>query len=156
MTTPHQPTRGTRAGVLRSDRGQAVVEFMIVFPLLVLLVFGIIEMGAAWRTYQVTTNAAREGARLTVLPSANEDDIRAAIADRLTEGGLNPSDATIDFVCDSGDCFGAGRTTGAGAEVRIAYPFNFVLLGPIADYVAGGGDSFGSVTMQTGFVMRIE
>lgn len=155
MTKPIEPRKFRRPGS-RADGGQALVEFLIVLPLLALLIFGIIEMGAAWRTYQVTTNAAREGARLTILPNASEDAIRAAIGDRLTEGGLTAGAATIDFICASGDCFGAGRETGAGAEVRISYPFDFVFLGPIADYVAGDGDDFGSVTMQTGFVMRIE
>ena len=40
----------------RSEARQALVEFLIVMPVLVLLIFGIIEMGAAWQTYQVTTN----------------------------------------------------------------------------------------------------
>lgn len=139
----------------KNDQGQALVEFMIVFPLLVLLIFGIIEMGAAWRTYQVTTNAAREGARLTVLPNADEADVRAAIANRLVNGGLDPASATVAFNC-SGSCFGSGRSTGEGAEVEIAYPFDFVLLGPIAEYVGGDGSAYGRVTMRSGFVMRIE
>lgn len=139
----------------QADRGQALVEFMVVFPLLVLLVFGIIEMGAAWRTYQVTTNAAREGARLTVLPNANETEVRTAISNRLVNGGLDPANATVEFNC-SASCFGAGRVTGEGAEVRISYPFDFVLLGPIATYVGGDGSAYGRVTMQSGFVMRIE
>ncbi len=139
----------------RSEAGQALVEFLIALPILALLVFGIIEMGAAWRTYQVTTNTAREGARLTVLPNADEADVRAQMADRLTQGGLNPANATIDFVC-TGACFGSTRTTGEGVEVRIAYPFDFIFLGPIANYIGGDGSAYGTVTMQTGFVMRIE
>ena len=138
-----------------SEAGQALVEFLIAMPVLVLLIFGIIEMGAAWRTYQVTMNTAREGARLTVLPNADEVTVRAAMADRLTQGGLDPATATIEFVC-TGACFGAARTTGEGAEVRISYPYSFIVLGPIADYVTGNGAAYGTVTMQTGFVMRIE
>jgi hypothetical protein len=130
------------------------VEFIIVFPVLLLLLFGIIEMGAAWRTYQVTTNAAREGARLTVLPSADEDEIRDAIDERLLRGGLSPADATIEFDC-GGDCFGGAASPGDPAEVRISYPFQFAFLGPIMDYM-GATDALGSVTMETGFVMRIE
>ena len=51
---------------------------------------------------------------------------------------------------------GAARTTGEGAEVRISYPYSFIVLGPIADYLTGNGAAYGTVTMQTGFVMRIE
>ena len=137
------------------SRGQALVEFLIALPILLFLVFGIIEMGSALRTYQVATNTAREGARLTVLPNALEADVRAAMDIRLTQGGLDPANATITFVCTAA-CFGATRTTGEGAEVRVSYPYDFVLLGPIADYFSGDGSAFGTVTMQTGFVMRIE
>ncbi len=141
---------------MRSDCGQALVEFMIAAPILLLLVFGIIEMGAAWRTYQVTTNTAREGARLTILPNSDESQVRADMAQRLSQGGLAPGSATIEFICAGGDCFSAGRTTGAGAEVRVSYPYSFILLGPIANYVTGDGSAYGTVNMQTGFVMRIE
>ena len=89
-----------------SEAGQALVEFLIVLPVLVLLIFGIIEMGAAWRTYQVATHTAREGARLTILPNADEIAVRAAMADRLIQGGLDPAGATIEFVC-AGVCFGS-------------------------------------------------
>jgi len=140
---------------LASESGQALAEFMIAFPVLVLLIFGIIEMGAAWRTFQVATSTAREGARLTILPSADETAVRAEMANRLTQGGLNPTNATIDFVC-SADCFAASRTTGEGAEVRVTYPFTFVFLAPIANYLSGNGGAWGRVNMETGFVMRIE
>ncbi len=90
-----------------------------------------------------------------MLPNADEGNVRAAMAQRLTQGGLDPANATIDFVC-SGACFGGGRVTGEGVEVRIAYPFDFIFLGPIADYIGGDGSVYGTITMQTGFVMRIE
>jgi hypothetical protein len=77
------------------------------------------------------------------------------MATRLTQGGLDPASATIDFICTV-DCFAAGRTTGEGAEVRVTYPFSFVFLGPIVNYIGGNGSAWGTVNMETGFVMRIE
>ena len=47
----------------RSDDGQAIVEFAIVLPVLVLLVFGITQFGLAFRNYISITDAARVGAR---------------------------------------------------------------------------------------------
>ena len=136
------------------DGGQALVEFLIAAPILVLLVSGIIEGGAAWQTHRVATSTAREGARLTTLPNADEIQVRADMSRLLTQGGFAPGSATIDFICAGGDCFQADQTAGAGAEVRISYPFNFVFLGPIADYVTGAGSAYRSITMQTGFVME--
>ena len=106
--------------------------------MLVFLIFGIIEMGAAMRTYQAVTHTAREGARLTSFPGAVEAEVRTSMANRLTSGGLSPPDATIEFLCE-GICFGPGRVSGATAEARVSYPFDFVVLGPIADYLVGDG-----------------
>jgi Flp pilus assembly protein TadG len=154
MNTLSSRPMGPR-GRLTSKRGQALAEFMIVLPVLVLLIFGLIEMGAAWRTFQVATNTAREGARLTVLPSAVEADVRTEMDARLRQGGLDPANATFAFNCTN-PCFGSGRVTGEGAEVRVSYPFQFVFLGPIVNYIGGNGGAWGTITMETGFVMRIE
>jgi Flp pilus assembly pilin Flp len=49
--------------MLKSERGAAAVEFALVVPVLVLLVFGIIQFGRAYNLYLTATAAAREGAR---------------------------------------------------------------------------------------------
>ena len=59
---------GNAENQFTSQKGQATAEFLLVLPVLVFLIFGIIEMGAAMRTYQAVTHTAREGARLTSLP----------------------------------------------------------------------------------------
>ena len=140
---------------LRSEKGQAALEFSVVLPVLALLVFGVIEMGAAWRTHHVVAHTAREGARLTILPGAIEDEVRTEMANRLVQGGLAPGDATIEFLCE-GACFAANRAQGAPIEARVSYPHAFRLLGPIANYLGGDGSVYGSVTIQTGIVMSVE
>jgi hypothetical protein len=54
-----------RAG--RGEDGAAAVEFALLLPLLVLLVFGIIHFGLAFNSRIQATNAAREGARLAAI-----------------------------------------------------------------------------------------
>ncbi len=53
----------TRFVELRSDSGQTIVEFAIVLPILVLLLFGISQFGVAFHNYLAITDAARVGAR---------------------------------------------------------------------------------------------
>jgi Flp pilus assembly protein TadG len=48
---------------LRSERGSVAVEFAIIFPILMLLVFGIIDFGHAWYMKHMMSDASREGAR---------------------------------------------------------------------------------------------
>ncbi len=53
-----------------SERGVAAVEFAIIFPLMLLLMFGIIEFGTMMYDQIMVTNAAREGARWGSVQSA--------------------------------------------------------------------------------------
>lgn len=139
----------------RSRRGQAIVELLIALPVLALLLFGILEMGSAWRTSHVLTQAAREGSRLAALPTSTEDQVRAAIDDRLASGGLAPGSASVSFTCTSG-CFDASRPAGTRIETRISYPVSFVVLAPIANYVSGTGADYQPRALQSVFVMRSE
>lgn len=62
---------GNQPGSRRApERGAEVLEFAIVLPLLVALLFGIFTMARAYNIYQTITRAAREGAREAVLPSS--------------------------------------------------------------------------------------
>lgn len=94
---------------LRDQRGAAAVEFALVLPILLLLVFGIIEFGFIFNRWITVTHAAREGVRVLSLTGDIEDDPaaldtaifaaqEAALAtapDILTEitctGGLEPN-----------------------------------------------------------------
>lgn len=62
----------------RSD-GASAVEFALVLPVLVILVFGITEFGRLFMQDQTVGNAAREGARLGVQPDATCGDVRARV-----------------------------------------------------------------------------
>ena len=57
-----QLSRGTRA--LRCESGQALVEFALVFPIFMLMLFGLIDVGRLVYTNSAVSQAAREGARL--------------------------------------------------------------------------------------------
>ncbi len=50
------------------ERGAELVEFAFVFPTLLLVMLGIIDFGFLFQRYEVVTNAAREGARVAILP----------------------------------------------------------------------------------------
>jgi Flp pilus assembly protein TadG len=54
---------------VRAQSGAEVIEFALTLPLMLLVVLGIIEFGFLFQQYEVVTNAAREGARVAVLPT---------------------------------------------------------------------------------------
>ncbi|HEY7146387.1 MAG TPA: TadE/TadG family type IV pilus assembly protein [Streptosporangiaceae bacterium] len=126
------------------DRGAAAVEFALVLPLLLLLVFAIIDFGRALSAQITLTQAAREGARLTALGQPNVVSRTQAAA-----VGLSPVDVTVTS-CP------AGAGPSANGVVAASYSFSFVTpVGAIAGLLGGGG--FGSpVTLTAQGVMPCE
>ena len=73
----------------RSERGAAIIETAITLPIVLLVCVGIFEFGRAYQTWQVMTNAAREGARVAVLPNPVAGAADARVREYLQMGGLN-------------------------------------------------------------------
>ena len=133
----------------RNSRGQALVEFALVMPLLLILVISVFEFGRAWNLHQTITDAAREGARKAVIAdnSVTLDSVNAAVANRIAASGFDPADATITLP----DGFHAG--TGQVTSVRIEYPFRFTFLRVLIGLLA---QNDGVVTVATEARMRNE
>ena len=79
--------------VYRSHRkqrqGAAVVEFAVVAPVFVLLVFGMIEFGRAVMVQQVLVNASREGARQAVLDGSTVAEIEDRVSTYLDASSVD-------------------------------------------------------------------
>ena len=134
----------------RADAGQSLAEFAILLPILMGVVIGIFEFGRAWNIDQVLTNAAREGARLAVIPTSSEDDVIAVVEQALANAGLDPSLAAIEPS-------GIGDGYGTPAELAVEYPYEFTFLGPIMAFLGDGeGDTPGAITLNSRITMRNE
>lgn len=142
----------------RDARGQSLVEFVLALPILLVIVFGIIEFAAAWRNYQVVTNVAREGARLAVIPTSDDAAVRARIDSLLVQSGLRLSNRTTTLTCNGTPGLCSGPTgTGKPDEVRLDYQHTFVVLGPVLDLMCiGCGTGYGTITLSSLAVMRNE
>jgi Flp pilus assembly protein TadG len=86
---------------LRSEKGQEVVEFALVIPLLFLLIFGIIDFSNIIFSYDTISNATREGARYGIIHPTDYNGIRTA-ARRLTTG-LDPGALQINVTQPEGN-----------------------------------------------------
>jgi Flp pilus assembly protein TadG len=68
----------------------------LIFPTLLLVVLGIIDFGFLFQRYEVVTNAAREGARVAILPGYADADVQARVNAYLTAAGLtDPSTVVV-------------------------------------------------------------
>jgi Flp pilus assembly protein TadG len=135
-----------------SQSGQAVIELALTLPLLLVIVMGIFDFGLMFQRYEVVTNAAREGARVGVLPNYSTADAQARAQQYLTSGGLSSASATINAAV-AATTFGTPPKTVNQVTVTVAYPYTYPFIGPILNLVGG---SLGSVTLQGVSTMRVE
>jgi Flp pilus assembly protein TadG len=133
----------------RRSRGQALVEFALILPVLMLLLLGIIEFGRAWNVKQVLTDAAREGARLSVVgdPSVTQQSqVDTRIKQVVSRAGIDSTQVTITYP----DGFRTG--TGNITTVQLSLPFRFVALHRLAALVTNNG----VMTLRSAARMRNE
>ena len=139
----------------RSQRGAALIEAAFTLPLLLFVCVGIIEFGRLYQTWQVMTNAAREGARVAVLPTSPTGAVESRVRQYLQMGGLN-SDPSVGVNTTAVPVsLGAGATA-SGSRVTVTYPFTFMVLQPIAQLVVSGATVGAPITISTSATMRNE
>lgn len=104
----------SRERLWRRDDGAVAVEFALVLPILVILVFGIIQFGLFFNRQQGVHAAAREGARIAALSSTTSDEIVSRVDDALS-GVSVPSGRTITITSTG---YSYSTTGSAGDSTR--------------------------------------
>ena len=140
---------------IKSERGAALLEAAITIPMLLLVSVGIFEFGRAYQTWQILTNAAREGARISVLPDSSSSDITTRVKQYMQDGQLSAVNSASVGVNRSAVLNVNGRSVSA-SQVSIDYPFSFIVLQPVARLVAPQTSLGGAVVMHAQAVMRNE
>ncbi|MBZ5557614.1 MAG: pilus assembly protein [Acidobacteriia bacterium] len=140
---------------LAGERGNALIETALTLPLVLLVSVSIFEFGRAFQTWEVLTNAAREGARVAVLPGTTAADVQNRVAAYLASGQLdNAANATV--VVDQNAAVSIGAATTAASLVTVNYPFTFIVLQPVAQLVVKGATLGAPFTMVASAEMRNE
>jgi Flp pilus assembly protein TadG len=134
----------------RSERGAELIEFALVLPLLVFIIAGIVDFGMMFRTYEAVTNAAREGARVGVLPGYEDPlDVEARVDAYLAASGLTGTSTTTAPIVTVATPAG----TFTARSVNVQYVYEFAVLGAAAPLFGG---NFGTITLNAVSVMRTE
>jgi Flp pilus assembly protein TadG len=134
----------------RSERGAELIEFAILVPILLFIIAGIVDFGMMFRTYEAVTNAAREGARVGILPGYEDPaDVQARVDAYLAASGLTGPRTTTPEVVTVATPAG----TFNARSVRVQYTYQFAVLGGFAPLFGG---NFGSITLGAVSVMRTE
>src|SRR4051812_6246144 len=119
---------------LTNERGTALLEAAITIPLLLLVAVGIFEFGRAYQTWQVLTNAAREAARVSVLPNPVAGAPEARARTYMQDGGL-PGYSTASVTVNRNASVTVNGNAVPASLVTINYPFQFIVLQPVAQLV---------------------
>jgi hypothetical protein len=77
---------------IRRPKGQDLVEFALTFPLLILMVYVIFDLGRVVYYYSALQNAVREGARWGIVHPDDVGGVVMIVQDRAL--GLNPAELT--------------------------------------------------------------
>ena len=152
--------RGRVSRLLRSRRGQSLVEFSLVLPVLLIMVFGIIDFGLGLRSYISLTNATREGARFAAVgnpagsfPSQCDGTTTTTVIGRtcVAVEGLNRSNITSVTVT-----YPDGQ--GPGNSVIVSADYTYQYITPLGDIIHffSGGTLTETLPLSTSTDMRLE
>jgi Flp pilus assembly protein TadG len=136
---------------VRSERGAVLIEFALVFPLLLLVTLGIIDFGLLFQQYEVLTNAAREGARVSVLPGYSAADVEDRVEQYLQATSLSGTTVTTNVAAPTTVNLGPSCIKVIAVTVSFDHDFSFV--GAIMSYF---GSSMGTKTLTATSTMRSE
>ncbi|WP_052352886.1 TadE/TadG family type IV pilus assembly protein [Neobacillus dielmonensis] len=108
---------------MKSENGQSLVEFALVLPVLIMLLFGIVDFGRAFHAYLTIDHAGREAARAASI-GKNDSEIKQIAKNQGVDISLKEEWVSVS-------------TTTSGSEkiatITITYPFQFItpVLGPL-------------------------
>jgi Flp pilus assembly protein TadG len=151
-----------------NQRGAAIVEFAIILPLLLLLIFGMIEFSLLMYNKAMITNASREGARrgivyrvdTTTNPVSDAPltvtQIKAEVTSYLSNHLITFSPTVTTHTTNitrpvdpiSGDIM---------LNVQVSYPYQFLVFPAIASLIGSGGTTIpDTITLSSATQMRME
>lgn len=137
---------------IRNQRGAALLETAITIPLILLVTVSIFEFGRAYQTWQVLTNAAREGARVAIIAGTTDAAVDSAVRNYMQNGQL-PAFSSATVTIERTVPFGMNTAS----RITVAYPFNFTVLNPVIRLVnATSTAGQGTTMMQSSALMRNE
>jgi Flp pilus assembly protein TadG len=143
-----------------SGNGQGLVEFALALPVILLIFFGIFDMGRAVFAYNTVANAAREGARVAIVnqiptsPDCNQNkpienplaphwSVQMCAANAGTSLGIKDTDVTVTYSRPPGTTLkcpaeqGPGTPVNVGCIASVKVVYTFHALTPVIGAIVG-------------------
>jgi Flp pilus assembly protein TadG len=135
---------------IKGQKGTAAVEFAIILPLLVLMLFGTVEFGLLLFNQQVITNASREGARAGIVVGAQrltDGQISAVVGNYCSNNLISFDGNTTPSVAINPSGNRDGSTFGTDLTVTVTFDYDFLVLSNLG---------FGPQTLDGTTLMKME
>jgi len=130
----------------KGEHGQSLVEFALVIPIFLLVLFAIVDFGMAFHAWITVTNSAREGARVGAV-RASSTDIEQRVRDTATS--LDQANLSVAVTNAEGQ---------PGGSVVVDVSYDYSLMTPLADLLnlVSGGTIPATLSLSSTADMRLE
>jgi Flp pilus assembly protein TadG len=129
---------GRKRATIGNKRGQSLIEFTLVMPILLLMMTGMLSFGFALHNYLILANVVTAGAQVLAISRGQTTDpcATATAAVKSTVLGLTTANLSFTFVINgttytttSCTAAAAGMVQGASAQVAATYPCILAIVG---------------------------
>ncbi len=110
-----------RPGLVRSERGQALIELAFILPIMFVFLLVLVDFGLALDRREVIQHAVREGARFGAVHPGTTDIITETV--NQSEGVLNATEVSVCY--DTGPNGEAAGNVGSYVRVSADYTYGF-------------------------------
>lgn len=114
----------------KTEKGQAIVEMALILPILIMILFGIVEFGRVLNTYIVMTNLSREAARAGAIGSA-DTSINDLVKNSAADSGFDSTQVSVTISPTSL----SKRARGTSVKVTVSYPVD--IIAPVIGEIIG-------------------
>lgn len=131
----------------KNEKGQSIVEFALILPILLFLIMGIVQFGLILSGYVTVSNAAREGARVGIIEKDN-----AAIIAKVNEAFDSSSTLYLASTTPVDITFPEGGTYTHGKPVSVRVNANVAIIVPFLEEILPEGN----INIHRTAVMMVE
>ncbi len=109
-----------------SKKGQGFVEFLLILMILMVIVFGVLDLARIFNALVVLSNASREAARFGSRYPNDAPGMQQAAVDEAQSAGLVINTTDVTVFCTDTDAPPNGCDRGLPVVVTVSHSFNFI------------------------------
>jgi Flp pilus assembly protein TadG len=121
---------------VESRRGQSLVEFALIFPIFILVLVGLFDLGRAVFAYNTISNASRESVRVAIVNQTTSAVQNEALKQAVSLG-LVPADVTISYLDADGSGALCPSPYGVGCVASVTVRYAYSAATPVIGQIIG-------------------